>query len=353
LAKAVINWDSSQSYVISNPKRPVLHNTSALDKLFPGHIWMQTSGSTGEPRWVALSKMALLISARSVNDHLGISAKDIWLNPIPNFHVGGLSIHARAEAGGFKAVDANRSKWSPKSFEDALKSVKATLTSLVPTQVFDLVHNRIPSPEQLRIAVVGGGRLHPFLYDKARELGWPLYRSYGMTECSSQIATSKSESDSDLRILGHVQAKIVNRRLALCSESLLTAYAAFENENWKVWDPKEDGWFVTDDFAEISEGNIVPLGRATDQVKISGVLVSLAALEEKVSQVAHDIRLNLKFKLAAIPHERWENQIILLGEKLNERDLRDLAEAYNSRVHPKEQIQSVRSVEHLPSKGFA
>jgi O-succinylbenzoic acid--CoA ligase len=35
-----------------------------------GHVLFQTSGSSGKPKWIALSKPALQLSAAAVNRHL-------------------------------------------------------------------------------------------------------------------------------------------------------------------------------------------------------------------------------------------------------------------------------------------
>ena len=46
--------------------------------------------------------------------------------------------------------------------------------------------------------MTGGGALDPSLYKQARDLGWPLLPSYGLTECGSQVATASLSSASDM-----------------------------------------------------------------------------------------------------------------------------------------------------------
>ena len=41
---------------------------------------------------------------------------------------------------------------------------------------------------------MGGSALSPFLYKKAKSLGWPILICYGMTESGSQIACSSLKS---------------------------------------------------------------------------------------------------------------------------------------------------------------
>src|SRR5207253_1068669 len=85
-------------------------------------------------------------------------------------------------------------EWNPARTVKKWKDRKVTLTSLVPTQVFDLVSANLTAPKNLRAAVIGGGALDPSLYLKARELGWALLPSYGLTECASQVATASLDS---------------------------------------------------------------------------------------------------------------------------------------------------------------
>src|SRR5207244_3174402 len=110
-------------------------------------------------------------------------------------------------------------KWHVFQFHSFLIDSKATLTALVPTQVHDLVANKLRSPKTLRAVIVGGGSLNSELYDEARALGWPVMPSYGMTECASQIATANLKSPS-LNILPHLTIKIVENKICIKGESL-------------------------------------------------------------------------------------------------------------------------------------
>ena len=49
------------------------------------------------------------------------------------------------------------------------------------------------APVDLRAVVVGGGRLEETAGRAARELGWPVLASYGLTEAGSQVATQSPE----------------------------------------------------------------------------------------------------------------------------------------------------------------
>ena len=61
-----------------------------------GHVLFETSGSSGEPKQVAISKQALLVSAAAVNAHLHVSARSSWGLALPLHHVGGFGVAARS-----------------------------------------------------------------------------------------------------------------------------------------------------------------------------------------------------------------------------------------------------------------
>ena len=158
-----------------------------------GHVLFETSGSTGTPKWIALSKDALLASASAVNAHLGVTKSSCWGLALPAHHVGGFGVAARAFAAGCAFREFGK-KWNPAEFTIWLGENQVTHTSLVPTQVHDLVSAELRAPESLAAIVVGGGRLDEATGQAARNLGWPVLASYGMTEAASQIATQAPAS---------------------------------------------------------------------------------------------------------------------------------------------------------------
>ena len=184
--RKTMNWTWEDSEVRLNPRHPFyIFYKNAMQELartFKGHIWLATSGSSAqshhEVKWAALSKEGLLISAAAVNDHLQSTSKDIWINPLPEFHVGGLGIFARAYLSKATVIDyftLEEGKWNAIKFHGLANECSATLTSLVPAQVYDLIIQKLRAPSQLRAVIVGGGALSENLYYQALEYGWKLF----------------------------------------------------------------------------------------------------------------------------------------------------------------------------------
>ncbi|HEX7149955.1 MAG TPA: AMP-binding protein [Thermoanaerobaculia bacterium] len=331
----MLDWTTTETHLLLNPRMPAA-DRAALQQLvrdvppLEAHVWLATSGTTGALKLTALSKRALLASAAAVNRHLQSNEHDVWLNVLPPFHVGGLGIHARAYLSGAR-VEAQ--PWDAELFVAS----HATLSALVPAQVSDLVRGGLRAPKAMRAIVVGGGALSPELYRDAQALGWPVRPSYGMTECCSQIATARGTSP-ELLLLDHVDARTTDDgRLAFRSESLLTGYATFERG---FFDPKVDGWFVSEDLGEV-EGRVLRVrGRAGEFLKIGGESVDLQRLDRILAEIA-----GADAALVPVEDERLGHvlQLALAGG-----DAEAIVAAFNARVMPYERIRSVQRVPEIP-----
>ncbi|MFP5519105.1 MAG: AMP-binding protein [Bdellovibrionia bacterium] len=326
------------------------------------HVVLATSGSTQLPgsssKLVFLSQEALLTSAAAVNEHLQVSQQDLWYNTLPAFHVGGLGIWLRAYLLGNKVIspmEGANYKWSSHQFVEDITSTRATLTSLVPTQVYDLLQAGLMAPRSLRAVLVGGGRLEVSLYEKARSLGWPLLPSYGMTECCSQIATATlaslgEQSFPEMKILNHVSFEIEDEKVFLRSKSLLTGYGQVLNGVKKFWDPKDQKKrFELEDSVQISQGHLSVLGRKGDFVKISGESLNLSYLREKLSESLLVLGENAQeYHLMAQEDERSGAIIILVTTNKNELRAKQIADNYKSRVLPVAKIREIYYVDEIP-----
>lgn len=287
----------------------------------PGRtVWILSSGtqSLNQVKAIELTEEALLTSAAAVNEHLHASSKDRWLLTLPTYHVGGLGIFARAKLSKSKVFELR--KWSVSEFIKMIEKHKISLVSLVPTQVFDLVEAKVKCPSSLRAIIVGGGSLDPALYKEARQLGWPLLTSYGLTECCSQVATAslstlKENKYPGLTILPHVEVELREGRVFLKSKSLAETIAiGRSNGEFTREEPKRDGWLGTEDLAEIRDEKLRPLGRRDEVVKVLGALVPVDQVEHKVRQ--HFAKLGLKGDLTviAVKGGREENRLVLVTD---------------------------------------
>lgn len=347
-----IDWGSPEPHLFINPSVPrFIADRATLKQLpdLPKHIWLASSGSTDSSNLnlYALCKEAFLVSANAVNQHLQATQKDIWLNVLPHFHVGGLGVYARAHVSGCKVIDQSAEKWSAHHFISWVKETQATLCSLVPTQIFDLVELGEPAPKSLRAIVVGGAKLDDHLLQQALKLGYPLLPSFGMTEVCSQIATAVigSTDRTKLKVLSHVEVKLTDDQiLAIKSKSLFTAKALCRPNGaievlWRATD-----WFVTQDRAQLAYGYLQPLGRMNEQLKISGELIDLLDLRNKFSEIS----CTPNFYLFVQPDERRGGEVAVVVESSLYQNANKWIAEFNQSVLPVAKIKALYILPQIP-----
>ncbi|MCB1129935.1 MAG: AMP-binding protein [Verrucomicrobiae bacterium] len=281
------------------------------DPRLAGHVLFETSGSSGVPKQVALSKSALQVSAAAVNRHLGVTAESCWGLALPTRHVGGFGVAARAFEAGCR-FHQFESRWDAETFANWLEENEVTHTSLVPTQVHDLVASGRIAPESLKAIVVGGGHLDRQTGQRARELGWPVLASYGMTEAGSQIATQEPADlgspyePAPIPLLPIWDARVgEDGALSISGPALFSGYVV-----GGIFTPRAADWHTTSDRAELAGRGLTPLGRLDSLVKVLGELVDPEAIEREMVLLSAGRLSPLDLAVAALPDERTEHRLV-------------------------------------------
>lgn len=354
-----LDWINEQSHLFLNPKLPQLHVENMFKVVCSlnqkNHIYLATSGSscvTDQYKLVGLSKDAFLNSSRAVNTLFSINSEDVLLNLLPVFHVGGLSLFSRAFCAGAKLVNVwnENFKWNPSYFINTCQNARATITSLVPTQIFDLINAGYKSPSNLRCVFVGGGSLSSDLLLRAQALDWKLYPTYGMTECCSQVATF-TPSEQAFKILPHLNVSIdENSCINISGTSLLTHYIHIDGTQHTISDPTINRIFTTQDIGKLSNNRLILLGRKDDNIKINGEFVNLLNVNHTFQKAKDDLNLPLESTIIAIPHERTNSQLVAVFLKKDSKNssIQTLQTNYNSQVMTYERIHHITFVDSIP-----
>jgi len=378
---SVIDFDKTQVHL--NPALPLplqetllsLGNSHAQTQQSRPFVWILSSGTStvnqSSYKFIGLTHEAFLASAQAVNNHLLVNSSDSWLNILPLFHVGGLSILYRAFHSKTLCNNLWNSnfKWNPYAFHNSIKDLKATITSLVPTQIHDLIEENLQSPPTLRALVVGGAHLSLELYSKARNLGWPVLPSFGMTEAASQIATASLKSlkshsiaiDSalsssptypypDLECLGHIFTQVdENQILSIKGPSLFEGYYPIVDEKPFPWVSPIDakGWFQTQDCAIIDKTHLKILARRDELIKIRGEIINLASLRNKLASLCSTNLIQYECTIASIPDSRIGQKLILVANTPTN-NLPPLLALFNFNVMPFERISDCYGPIEIP-----
>lgn len=213
-----------------------------------------TSGSTGPPRLVELTRDSLAAAVSASAEVLGSTAADQWLMCLPPSHVGGMLVLWRHVILGAPVVLRYFSVDAVREAEDAV------FTSLVATQLRRLV-DAGTDLARFRAILIGGAAFPADLAAGAVTYHGNVVTTYGLTEsCGGVVYDGRALRGTGVRIAegGEVQLAGPTLMRAYRSDPAATA-AAFTG----------DGWLRTRDAGAVSDGVLTVHGRL-DEAIISG-----------------------------------------------------------------------------------
>ncbi|MEJ3405429.1 AMP-binding protein [Rathayibacter sp. YIM 133350] len=244
---------------------------------------VETSGSTGAPKRVALSTDALLASAAASAVALGGAGQ--WLLAVPAHYIAGAQVLVRSIAAGTDPVLLPAGHFEARAFAAAADRLDADLrfTSLVPAQLARVVEAAASDAAvQASVArfariLVGGQAAPQALIDRAASLGIAVTRTYGSSETAGGCVY-------DGVPIGDTRAAIVDGVVELSGSSLALGYLD-DDDRTRAAFPEHDGrrWYRTGDLGEfLPDGRLRVTGRADDVIISGGEKVSLGAVERIV-----------------------------------------------------------------------
>ncbi|MGH3307385.1 MAG: AMP-binding protein, partial [Nocardioides sp.] len=135
----------------------------------PEPLVVETSGSTGSPKRVLLSRRAVLASVSATERRLGGSGR--WVLAVTPTYVAGLQVICRSLVAGHEPVLAEHA--SLVTALGAARSTTDTFLSLVPTQLHRLLDDpaSVAALRGLHTILLGGGPIDPALRRRAAEEG--------------------------------------------------------------------------------------------------------------------------------------------------------------------------------------
>ncbi len=235
----------------------------------PGPAIVATSGSSGAPKQVVLSRDAVLASAAASAARLG--GAGAWLLALPSSYVAGLNVVVRSLVARHRPVVLG-----DRSPCDAV--VVGGYLSLVPTQL----HRWLDSPDdrdamaRFAAVLVGGGPVDAALKDRARNAGIRLVATYGMAEtCGGCVYDG-------LPLDGVGLALATDGRVRLSGPTLFDGYL---DDPEAMAEVLVDGWFHTSDAGRLDQdGRLQVLGRLDDVVVSGGVNVPAGAVAARLRE---------------------------------------------------------------------
>ncbi|MFQ5995465.1 MAG: class I adenylate-forming enzyme family protein [Acidiferrobacterales bacterium] len=179
-------------------------------------LFVATSGVSAKPRAVMLTGENLAASVHASRKQIALEPDAVWLNCLPLVHIGGFMILLRCAYAGatvllHEGFDASR------VWVDLIER-EVTHISLVPAMLARLLDHCSdqPPPTRLRRVLIGGSALSATLAKRARDAGWPLIVTYGMSETASHVTLCDLDGNW---APGHVGKPVPEARIEIVDET--------------------------------------------------------------------------------------------------------------------------------------
>lgn len=310
-----------------------------------------TSGTTGRPKGILLSRRAFLASARGSAQNLGWHDDDRWLLGLPLAHVGGLSIVTRCLVARrtvvVPAAVAEGKRLDARGIAEAIEAQRVTLLSLVPTQLEWLLSLDPPwrPPTHLRAVLLGGAAARTRLLERAADLGLPVLTTYGLTEACSQVTTqpvgslNRGDLGAGVPLAGTEVRIAEDGAIEIRGPTLLSGYVP---ETGPPLDP--DGWFKTDDVGRIDErGMLHVVGRRSDRIVTGGENV----YPEEVESILEQCPAVGRTCVFGVPDDTWGEVVAAAIVPRGAPDVESIAEFARANLAPHRRPRLLAFVEAL------
>jgi O-succinylbenzoic acid--CoA ligase len=250
------------------------------------YIEMQTSGTTGEPKIITVSKQAMVYSAIATGDFFDLKPGDKALQCLPVKYVAGKMMLVRAMILGLDldfVAPSSHPLWHNETEYD--------FVAMVPLQA----QNSITELVNVKKLIIGGAAVNKTLEKKLLKLPTLVYETYGMTETITHIAA---------RELGEIAFTV-----------LPEVTVTFDDRNCLVIHAPRisDDVIVTNDIVELlDENRFVFLGRMDNVINSGGIKLIPEQIEQKLALKIHE-----RYFIASKPDAELGEKVVLVieGEK--------------------------------------
>jgi O-succinylbenzoic acid--CoA ligase len=248
-------------------------------------LCVETSGSTGVPKRVVLSRAAVLASVAATERRVGGSGQ--WVLKLPPTYVAGVQVVVRSLVAGHEPVE----EWPDDD---------GWFTSLVPTQLQRLLDSPadVAALRRAQTVLLGGGPIDAGLRRRADEAGVRVVATYGSAETAGGCVYDGLPLD------GVAVATDGDGRIRIAGPTLFDEYADDPELTARTL---VDGWFLTADAGRMDEdGRLAVLGRVDDMIVTGGVNVPGQAVAARLREHPDVVAA----EAVGVPDGEWGNRVV-------------------------------------------
>jgi O-succinylbenzoic acid--CoA ligase len=253
-------------------------------------IRVKTSGSTGAPKEIVLSKNGVIASAQNTIQFFNLSTDTRALLCLPLTTIGGKMMLVRALQSSMQLHIQNPSSNPLKSFTFPIDFIAVT-----PMQLKVILDESELELKKIRSVLVGGGPISSELELQLTEKEITVYHSYGMTETASHVALRRVGFDGEdfYKALPGIHFSVHE------NQALAISFSALKSELIQT----------TDQVELLSETSFRWLGRNDFVINSGGVKIHPEEIERLLSQ-----QISIPFFISSLPDQTLGERVILFIE---------------------------------------
>lgn len=274
---------------------------------------IHTSGTTGSPKSVALSAVALRASAEATAKRLGGHGQ--WVLALPLSFIAGAQVLVRSVVAGTEPVVVAEGPFDAESFAQAVDQLThdTKYSALVPVQlarVVDACENNpdiARSIQQLDAILIGGQALDSHLRQRAQKCGLTIIHTYGSSETAGGCVYDGVPLDGV-----EVEIDPEDNTIAVSGTVLAQGYLGDDRRTADVFQIRNGKkWYVTEDTGVLDKGILTVGGRRDRTIISGGIKIDLDSLESLVRRKYKDVEAHAVY----IPDSEWGSRpaVIVCG----------------------------------------
>ena len=278
-------------------------------------VEVQTSGSTGLPKKILLTKESMRTSAQLTLDYFGLQNNDTILQCLPSGFIAGKMIWVRAMVGQLKVIVAKPSSNPIKKLNCEVK-----FAAMTPHQVVTVLDESPDKLSLIEVLIIGGAPVSSELLERLQVLSTKCFATYGMTETITHIAVKQ---------LNFPEKSEFYQALPTISFSL------GKEDNLMIKAPHiSNDWLETEDVVALNKDNQFKwLGRKDFVINSGGVKLYPEEIEGKIAHL-----IPVRFYISKLMDETFGELPQLVLEGIESFDLSELSSVLSKIEMPKSVI---------------
>lgn len=257
-----------------------------------------TSGSTGEPKRIVITRSQMIASAKMSIDALGLKSGCNALLCISPDYIGGKMMLVRSFIAGMKIIASTPSS---NPFSKLQPYQQIDFVAMVPYQLQEIMQSdgAIRFNEISKV-IIGGATVDSETVEKLQDYRCVFYSTYGMTETVSHIALRQLNGNN----ASDCYKTLPGIRISADERSCLVI----------EWDQLPQK-VITNDIVEIVGADAFRwIGRWDNVINTGGIKVLPEKVEMIVKQIFLDLHLRNSFFVGGVADAMWGNKVTLFIE---------------------------------------